>query len=1020
MPKISPAFTQSYQHLNPEQKRAVDTLDGPVMVIAGPGTGKTQILATRIANILLNTDTNPSSILALTFTESGAQAMKKRLISLIGETAYSVNIQTFHGFCTDVIGTHPEFFPLALNSEALSDLDRFQLFEEIILGNTFEFIKPVNAPLLYLRAAMSDIQNLKREGVTIARFQHILEQEAQLIETDSESWKKTEREKRKKNLQKNQELLKLYQIYQQELELRHRFDFEDMISLTVQAFQTQELLLLEYQEKLQYFLIDEYQDTNSAQNQIIQLLASYWEEEANVFVVGDPNQSIYRFQGASLENTYGFLTQYPNATIVTLQHNYRSTQLVLDAAKALIDHQQLPENSPLKMEQSLVSQTEKGEDISLYEASSNTLEYVFIAEKILGLIQSGVSPDEIAVIYRNNSESQPIADVLARWGVRYEIEGGSDVLHHPTITQLILFLTVLKDIRTTAEDVNLFTLLNYEWLHLNSLIILKCIRYANEQKTPLYTLLTDAQQIAVLAEKMIEDEKKGLEHITDFAKKLAYWSGIDARISFAELFETVITESNFLAFILNKPDAIEQLNVVNTLFAEIKRQAQSDHQLNLEKFLHSIEIMLEHNLHLSESDLQVRESAVRLVTAHKSKGQEWGYVFITGLLDKKWGNSVMRSLIPLPEGILKFSQTTKENQNDDDRRLFYVALTRAKKRLYLSYSKTTQSGSVSRETTPSLFIHELPVELIKRDEHFDAQQDITKLLARLLQPTVVTEEPTPDEFEFIASILEKFKLSSTALNTYLECPYKFKLQTLLRVPRAKPIYMSFGTAIHKALEYLFRFMRDNEGNIPDIERVLNQFETALQSEALRQEDFIIRLAQGQTLLSKYYTNYQSEFISPLFTEKPFGLGFSKPMLDDIPLSGKMDKIEVLNAQTRSVKVIDYKTGRAKTRNEVEGKTQNSNGNYKRQLVFYKLLADLDQSFKMTVEEAEFDFVQPKDKDVFVKHSFTISPTEVEELKTLIHEVMMKIRKQEFPRTTDTKICKDCLFNYHCWPEGILN
>ncbi|MEO8581153.1 MAG: ATP-dependent DNA helicase [Patescibacteria group bacterium] len=1004
--------------MNKEQKLAVDQLDGPVMVIAGPGTGKTQILATRIANILLKTDTNPSSILALTFTESGASAMKKRLISLIGETAYSVHIQTFHGFCSEVIATHPEFFALSIDAQPLTDLDRYQFFEELIYSNSFEFIKPVNAPLLYLRASINDIQNLKREGVTPDQFSFILEQEARFLETEKAQIKKTELVKREKDLHKNQELLQLYIQYQQKLVENKRFDFEDMISLTVAAFQNQELLLLEYQEKLQYFLIDEYQDTNSAQNQVIQLLASYWAEQANVFVVGDPNQSIYRFQGASLENTFSFLTQYPEATVITLQQNYRSTQLILDTAKTLIEHQHIKSELPIKIAQQLVSQTDYNAPIILYEAPSNTLEHVFLAQKILELIQKGTPAEEIAVIYRNNSESRPVADILARFGIRYDIEGGSDVLKHPTITQLLTLFEVLEDIRTTVEDVNLFTLLNYRWLNLHALVILKSIRHANQKKIPLYTFLTDPKLLPEFSDQLSESEKNGSETLTEFIKKLAYWSGLDAQVNFPILFETVLNDSGFLSELLKKPNVVEELNIVNTLFSEIKRLALNDHQLNLEKFLLVIHTMLDHKLQLPETDLNIRENAVRLTTAHKSKGQEWSHVFITGFVDKRWGNSVIRNLIPLPEGILKYSAGEKEDRNEDERRLLYVALTRAKKQLFITLPQTVESTGSSRETTPSLFLQELPEQSISRDESFNDSQDIPQLLAKLLHPTVDHPESSLDEKEFITTILERFKLSATALNTYLECAYKFKLQTLLRVPRVKPIYMSFGTAIHKAMEFLFQSIKDNDGQIPQLKLVLSSFDQALQREAIDESEYAIRLAQGQKLLTQYYENYHDEFVTPLFTEKPFGVGFSTPVLDDIQLSGKIDKIEVLDAQRKTVKVVDYKTGRAQSRNEIEGKTRNSTGNYKRQLVFYKLLADLDRSFKMTVEQAEFDFVQPKDNASFVKHSFTISQLEVDELKKLVREVMVKIRNQEFPRTHDMSTCKECIFNFHCWPDGI--
>lgn len=1025
MIKSTPAFTTSYNNLNEEQKQAVDQIDGPVMVIAGPGTGKTQILATRIANILLKTDTNPSSILALTFTESGASAMKKRLISLIGETAYSVNIQTFHSFCSEVIATHPEFFALALEAQPLTDLDRYQFFEELIGSSNFQFIKPVNAPLLYLKAAISNIQNLKREGVTPEKLVQILEKETLFLESEKEllgtkaaTLKKTEYVKREKTLNKNLELLQLYISYQQKLIENKRFDFEDMISLTVEAFKNQELLLLEYQERLQYFLIDEYQDTNSAQNQVIEQLTSYWGQDANVFVVGDPNQSIYRFQGASLENTFSFLTLYPQATVITLQQNYRSTQLILDSAKTLIEHQPEQNTLPIKIAQQLVSQSDDGTEIQLYEAPSSTLEHVYIAQKILELVKAGTKLEEIAVIYRNNYESNAIADVLSRFGISYDIEGGSDVLKHPTITQLLMLLEVMNDIRSTKEDVNVFTLLNYSWLQLHSLVILKSVRFANEKKIPLYSFLTNPLLTQEFIQQLSDSEKIGAHKIIEFTQKLAYWSGLDAQVIFPVLFETVINETGFLAHILSRPDSIEQLNVINTLFTEIKRLALNDHQLNLEKFLVIIHTMLEHGLHLPETDLNVRENAIRLTTAHKSKGQEWSVVFITGLVDKRWGNSVVRELIPLPEGILQFSSGGKDDRNEDERRLLYVALTRAKKQLYLSYPQSVQSSGSSRETTPSLFFQELPADSIQTDEKFSASQDIPKLLAKLLQPTQQQPEHSEDEKVFINGVLEKFKLSTTALNTYLECPYEFKLKVLLKVPRVKPIYMSFGTAIHNAMEFLFGYLKDHDNQIPDIQLVLDVFEVALKKEPMTHADFVIRLAQGQTLLSKYYENYHDEFVRPLFVEKSFGSGFSKPMLGDIPLSGKMDKIEVLDPVNKTVKVVDYKTGRVQTRNEIEGKTKNSTGNYKRQLVFYKLLADLDRSFKMTVEQAEFDFVQPKDTGEFVKHAFNISNLEVEELKDLIKEVMTKIRNQEFPRTHDRSICKECIFNYHCWPEGV--
>lgn len=1041
MLKSSAQYNNAYQSLNTEQRLAVDTIDGPVMVLAGPGTGKTQILATRIANILLKTDTNPSSILALTFTESGAQSMKKRLISLIGETAYYINISTFHSFCSEVIVSHPEYFAGQKEGEALSDLDRFHLFEKILIENTFEVLKPVNAPLLYIKAIIKSIQDLKREGITPEKFERILEQETKLLEDEIETLKKTEKDKRTKQLAKNQELLHIYKLYQQDLRETGRFDFEDMIAFVVEGFQAHPLLLQEYQEKLQYFLIDEYQDTNSAQNQVIQLLSSYWEQEANVFVVGDPNQSIYRFQGASLENTLSFLTTYPNATVISLKQNYRSTQTILDVAKALIG-KETPEQvsneeygriAMRPYNTALVSQKGKGQKLELWPCPSQTVEHLLIGQKIKKLIESGVNPKQIAVLYRSNAEAHPIAEVFSTLGIQYEIEGGSDVLQHPLISQLLNLFTVIRDIRYGVEDLPYFTLLNYSWVSLDPVVILKISRLASDVRKKIFDVIQalpseekniaedTAEPLQTFYNELSDKERNALLHIKEFQHTLVTLTGLDAQVAFPAWFESTINSSGLLPYILNQPDVVEQLNTLNTFWDEIKRQSRLNHLLKLEEFLQNIQIMQVHNLSLFQQDLNIQTDAVRLVTAHKSKGQEWEHVFVTGVLDKKWGNNTNRELIKLPEGILQHTAPDESEKNADERRLFYVALTRAKYQLYVTYPETVISSSNSRETTPSLFIEELPKELIQTVTHEAELASSSELITKLFTPHVatqqqLTEEQKISEQAFIASLLEKFKLSVTALNTYMECAYKFKLNNVFRIPRAKAPHLSFGTAMHVALEKLFKFMKDRDGEIPTLEYVLDAYTQALQKELLTPEEYIVRLAQGQTMLTGYYEFYKPQFVTPLAVERSFGSGFSHPMLEDIPLSGKLDKIELVNQVDKTVKVIDYKTGKPRSRNDIEGKTKSSNGNYKRQLVFYKLLTEMDQSFRSTVEQAEFDFVQPNPTGKFVKHSFHITDKEVEELKTVIRDVMTKIRNQEFPRTTDRSICDKCEFKQHCWGE----
>ena len=339
--KTTSKFQQAYKQLNPAQKQAVDTIDGPVMVVAGPGTGKTQVLTTRIANILLQTDTDPSAILALTFTDSAAKNMRQRLAKMIGKTAYYVNINTFHSFCANVIRQHPEYFPIQRDSEPLTDLERYEIHESLLNQVKLEQLKPLNAPYFFVKDIVSAISNLKREGVSPEKFEQIIADEQQAFDHPQEKLTKVESRRQEKNLIKWGELLALYCGYQEQLAERQRYDFDDMIALVVQAFQQEELLLLSYQEKLHYFLVDEHQDTNSSQNQVVDLLASYWGDKANIFTVGDPNQAIFRFQGASIENMLGFVDRYAQATVINLNTGYRCSQTIYNAAQTLIGHNQL-------------------------------------------------------------------------------------------------------------------------------------------------------------------------------------------------------------------------------------------------------------------------------------------------------------------------------------------------------------------------------------------------------------------------------------------------------------------------------------------------------------------------------------------------------------------------------------------------------------------------------------------------------------------------------------------------------
>jgi DNA helicase-2/ATP-dependent DNA helicase PcrA len=344
MQKEVSEFERLYNILNKEQKDAVDSIEGPVMVVAGPGTGKTQILTLRIANILRKTDIPADAILALTFTNAAAANMRKRLVSIIGSDGYNVSIFTFHSFANHIIETFPEHFGEITGRTNCSEVERIDIVRSIIKNGRFQILKPINEPYHNVPNIISAISHLKSEGITPETFFAWIKKEREKLEKTEDLYHEKGAHKGKmkgkyqkmfKDLDKDEELALLYEKYQKELIEKKRFDFDDSLLTLIDTMEKDEDFLRELQEEYQYFLVDEHQDTNGAQNRILELLATFFETP-NLFVVGDEKQAIFRFQGASLENFLYFEKKFKNVKRITLQTNYRSHQGILDASEDLI------------------------------------------------------------------------------------------------------------------------------------------------------------------------------------------------------------------------------------------------------------------------------------------------------------------------------------------------------------------------------------------------------------------------------------------------------------------------------------------------------------------------------------------------------------------------------------------------------------------------------------------------------------------------------------------------------------
>lgn len=1025
---LTPQFTKAYQQLNPAQKQAVDNTDGPVIVSAGPGTGKTQVLAMRIANILRQTDTPPSAILALTFTDSASKNMRQRLVELIGQPAYYVKINTFHSFCQGVIQDHADYFLIDEQAEAIGEIERYQLVQHLVSDLPLKQLRPLNAPYFYVKELMRAISDLKREGVDLDQYQKLINWEKDHLEELKSASKpsKTAISKQEKLVIKNEDLYLIYQAYQQQLQALGRYDFDDMINLVRLAFAKHEDLLLEYQENLLYFLVDEYQDTNSSQNQVLLQLALAWQDKANIFVVGDPNQAIYRFQGASIENMLQFLKHYPNALQINLETGYRCGQEIYNQAQQLISHNyqtdQLTSQSLVQdntkqlftyLNQPLQSISLYHSQLKLYQAPSQTVEAVQIAKQIRTLLDDGQPASNIAVLYRNNQDALLLSQVLAKYQIPFAIEGGDNVLEEDHIVELINLLRAVLAVRLGSEMGLFYELLQYAWLKKDGLNVMKLARIAGKCNLSIYELLEqgyEQTQLLIAQKKLAVDlSLADWQPLADFFKQIVAWNQLDAQLPFTAWFEEIIHQSGYLDWILEKQDKAPLLSSLNALYSQVKSLVYQNKQFKLANFIEALDTMQLHNIGISNQEFSFSSNCVTLSTAHKAKGREWQEVFIYNLIDGKWGRKRKADHVPLPSGILTYTNSSTQESYEDDRRLFYVALTRAKKNVYLSYPNTIVQNNYTKQTIASVFLHEIGnLQTITDPELENNQAEICQqLLSTVKQPKPIDDK----QQAFLQNLVDNFTLSVTGLNTYLRDSQEFLNNFILRVPRAKAPFMAFGSAIHFALEKMYQPLLSNDEILP-LSAVLAEFEIALKKEILSQTEFEKRLQHGQIILPQYYQHYvlnQRSKPEPIMLEKNFGKGNHKIMMDNIGLSGIVDRIDWLDKNKRTGVVIDYKTGSSKTINQIEGKVgisdyserelalpESIRGAYKRQLLFYKLLAELDGSFQPKITKGIFDFVEPKkDSKQFVRREFVLEDKDVDLLKELIVQVMKEIRSLEF-------------------------
>ncbi|HIA06362.1 MAG TPA: ATP-dependent helicase [Flavobacteriales bacterium] len=1016
------AFERELERLNPAQREAVDHIDGPVLVVAGPGTGKTHLLAARIGQILKTTDAQAYNILCLTYTDAGTIAMRQSLLDFIGPVAYRVNIYTFHAYCNDIIQRYPDYFGNR-DLEPISELETVDLLMSLIDGlETSNPIKRKKGKIYFEVARLKDLfRKMKEESWTPEFIEQCIDEYlADLPLRDEYIYKRGNAKQgievgdvKQAAVDKEAEKMKmlragaqLFPTFISMMEAAGRYDYNDMILWVLNAFRKDEDFLRVQQEKFHYFLVDEFQDTNGAQIDLLNYLINFWDKP-NVFAVGDDDQSIYEFQGARMKNIMDFYHRYErDIKVIVMEDNYRSSQHVLDASKTLIDNNR--ERLINQIENLTKTLLAKNDIVAKSDIRPAVLSYynvkheeAGIVDKLEGLQKQGVPLNEIAVIYRNHKQAAEIINLVEKKGIPYSVVKRIDILELPMINNLLTLLTYLslESKKPFSGEHLLFEIMHYSFFNIDphdaARLMVDC---RTDWKRKLRNHMADPDIVNGL--KLTRPD-----NITALGGNLNQWISDVSNVTFQMLFEKIINQGGLLKEIMNSPEKTWLMQVLITLFDFIKEESAKNPRIKVASFLDTISKMNINELKLGINKTVYEEDGINFLTAHSSKGLEFEYVFLIGADTKTWEKKkgAMFSY-SLPDTLTLSSQ---ENILESGRRLFYVAMTRAKEHLEISFSKQNQMG---KDIEKTLFVAEVLENgsLEIEDQHLSGDR-LTELSFESLEERVVSEVPLLDT-EYINQMLENYSMSVTHLNKYLRCPVSFYYDNIIRVPRAKNKAMSFGSAVHVALKHLFDKMQECEGIFPDAQELVDSFMKDMNKNrgSFSDADFEGLKAAAEEDLPAYYDQWVKSWNKTVLCE----FSINNVEMDGIPLNGKLDKLEF---NKNNVNVVDYKTGSVvKGLKKLRGPDDKNplGGEYWRQLYFYKILMDEIRPKQWTMVSGEIDFIEKdeRNKKEFVKRQLDVTNREgIIFVKEQIRETYNKIMNHEFTEGCGDKDCGWCNF-----------
>lgn len=649
--------------LNPQQAEAVINTEGPMLIMAGAGSGKTKVLTCRVAN-LLQKGVRPYRILAITFTNKAAAEMRERVNNMSGPAAKDVWLFTFHAFCARFLRMEIDKLPGYGGNFAIYDTaDTQNLIKQILKEMNLDDKRFQPSGIL---SRISNAKNALQDAAAFAR------QAGDFYE---------------------QKVADIYSRYEQKLQLNNALDFDDLLMLSIKLLQENKEVREKYQDRFDYLLVDEYQDTNHAQYLLTKFLAA---KHRNICVVGDADQSIYGWRGADIQNILDFEKDYPDAKVIKLEQNYRSTQIILDAANAVI------ENNTGRKPKNLWTENKSGADIIYFQAVDERDEARFVIEQLQNLQRTeNKKLGDMAILYRTNTQSRIFEEMLIKSGISYNMVGGLKFYERKEIKDIIAYLRVIFN---PADSLSLLRIINVPKRGIGDASLAKIQAYAAANNVSLFEAVSNAAAIDGLSSRFVSK-------LDDLAGIIFELMNLANEAPVEDLIDRVLRDTGYLEELENErtPQAQSRIDNLHELISVAQEFAASEEENNLENFLAHVALVSDID------DTELGEDAITLMTLHSSKGLEFPVVFLVGM----------------EEGLFPHARTLMdETEIEEERRLCYVGITRAKEKLFLSSTKMRTIYGNTVTYPPSRFLQEIPARLvktIKRQERFSALENFKQV-----------------------------------------------------------------------------------------------------------------------------------------------------------------------------------------------------------------------------------------------------------------------------------------------------